>query len=938
MVQKQAAFNSRLGGEDFADDDPLAELARIVGFEPPAARDVPREPQIVESPAVPVPPVDQPFSLEDELLREFENYERGQPAAPQVDMPMARLDVAPVVEEAVPVLDAIEEGEELELNTAGANEAVLAEAEESFRNAEQAFVPETAEMMSSDLADELEMAVSASSVEPVWPRGETEPRLRLPLANFHVPQPSAPRVEPSFAVEREEPVTAAVDEAPRLSPVETSNWMSGTGLQAIERAASDGHATQQPSPVSDFDVFSAGTSGYDAPAVAVPERPPVSTTPAVRAEPDFSFSFADELAADEDQSRPVPQAAAEPAATAAAPAATAAAPAATIDEDVFDPFADGAFELDLDDIELDFSDLEIEPEAEKPVEVESLRGESATAVAPPAPLEATRPEVAPATVAAANPVPAFVAAPASVMPAMPEDEELPFDLSEIAEQDENPETIAVLDVPELPVHEHKEPVAARHDYELDIDTELASLLSEAVVPAAAAAPASVQPTAAPAAAAAPAIADDFEAFEKALEQDLKRSYEGEKGFAGAVNRIPLQSAGEEVDYDEPRPSRARLLAASAAGVLVLLAGGGLYAWMTGSESSVLGSGEPVVITADKEPVKVVPEDKGGKTVPNQDKAVYDRVAGAAVDDPKQPSLISSSEEPVDVVQKTLIPETLPLEGENEPDAMPTPVGETEDPRLLPSDQSADQQAAGSTSDPVTIAPRKVRTMIVRPDGTLVAQEVEQPTKEAATPQAAVAPQTPAAPALAPPTTEPVGQAPAKPAAPSDTADQPQTVAELAASTTAQPATATAAATPAAETAAAPAEPAPAETTAAPVPTARPAEQPVNVVSTVTERGNVKPVETAAASPDAAAAPAVPAGGYVIQIASLPSQADAEKSYKNLSAKFGNVIGGRAYEIKKAEIAGKGTYYRVRIAGGSKDEAVALCERFRAAGGTCLVAK
>lgn len=931
MVQKQAAFNSRLGGEDFADDDPLAELARIVGFEPPAARDVPREPQMVESRAIPVPPVDAPFSLEDELLREFENYERGQPlAAPPIEPAITPVDVAPVVEEAVPVLDAIEEGEELELNTAGANEAVLAEAEESFRSAEQAFVPEVAETMSSDLADELEMAVFASPAEPVWPRGETEPRLRLPLANFHVSQPSAPRVEPSFAIDREVPEAAAVDEAPRLSPVETSNWMSGTGLQTIERAASDGHATEQPSPVSDFDLFSAGTSGYNAPAVAVSERAPVSTTPAARAEPDFSFSFADELAADEDRSGPVPQAAAEPATP---PAGPAVAPSAAIDEDAFDPFADGAFELDLDDIELDFSDLEIEPEAEKPAEAEGLRPTPAAAVAPPAPVEAARPAVAPATVAAAAPVPTFVAAPASVMPAVPEDEELPFDLSEIAEQDENPETIAVLDVPEIPVHEHKEPVASRHDYELDIDTELATLLSGAVVPAAAASAAGS--AAAPVTAAAPAVADDFEAFEKALEQDLKRSYEGEKGFPGAVNRIPLQSSAEDLDYDEPRPSRARLLAASAAGVLVLLAGGGLYAWMTGSESSVLGSGEPVVIAADKEPVKVVPEDKGGKTVPNQDKAVYDRVAGAAVDDPKQQSLISSSEEPVDVVQKTLIPETLPLEGENEPDAMPTPVGETEDPRLLPSDQPADQQAAGSTSDPVTIAPRKVRTMIVRPDGTLVAQEVEQPATEATTAEA------PAAPALAPPTAEPVGQAPAAPAVPSDTVNQQQAAAELAAPATPQPATG--AATPAAETAAASAEPAPAETTAAPavsapVPTARPADQPVNVVSTVTERGNVKPVETAAASPDAAAASAVPAGGYVIQVASLPSEADAEKSYKKLSAKFSGVIGGRAYEIKKAEIAGKGTYYRVRIAGGSKDEAVALCERYRAAGGTCLVAK
>lgn len=924
MVQKQAAFNSRLGGEDFADDDPLAELARIVGFEPPAARDVPREPQVVESPVVPVPPVDAPFSLEDELLREFENYDRGQPIAPQVEPVMAPLDVAPDVEESVPVLDAIDEGEELDLNTAGANEAVLAEAEETFRSAEQAVVPEAAETMSSDLADELEMAVSAAPAEPVWPKGDAEPRLRLPLANFHVSQPAAPRMEPSFATEGEESVAATADEVPRLTPVETSNWLSGTGLQTIERTASDNASERQPLSVSDFDVFPGDETGYDAPAVAAPESSPEFAAPVARAEPDFSFSFADELAADEDRSPSVPQTAVEPS------AAPVAAPSAAIDEDALDPFADGAFELDLDDIELDFSDLEIEPEPQQPAHAESLGGEtSAVVTPPPAPVEVERPAVVPVAAATAASAPAPVAAQAAIS----EDEELPFDLSEIAEQDESPETIASLDVPEIPVHEHKEQVVPRHDYELDIDTELATLLSDAVVPAAAT-PAAA-PAAAPVSAAAPAVADDFEAFEKALEQDLKRSYEGEKGFPGAINRIPLQSSTEDLDYDEPRPSRARLLAASAAGVLVLLAGGGLYAWMTGSETSVLGSGEPVVIAADKEPVKVVPENKGGKTVPNQDKAVYDRVAGAAIDDPKQESLISSSEEPVDVVQKTLIPETLPLEGENEPDAMPTPVGETEDPRLLPSDQSADQQAAGGASDPVTIAPRKVRTMIVRPDGTLVAQEVEQAPAETTTAQA------PAAPTLAPPTAEPAGQTAPTPTAATVTATQ-QTVAELAAPTIPQPGTSEAA-TPAAETAAAPVEPAPAETTAAPavsapVPTARPAEQPVNVVSTVTERGNVKPVETAAASPDAAAASAVPAGSYVIQIASLPSEADAQKSYKNLSAKFGNVLGGRAYEIKKAEIAGKGTYYRVRIAGGTKEEAVALCERYRAAGGTCLVAK
>ncbi|WP_407804132.1 hypothetical protein, partial [Staphylococcus aureus] len=85
-----------------------------------------------------------------------------------------------------------------------------------------------------------------------------------------------------------------------------------------------------------------------------------------------------------------------------------------------------------------------------------------------------------------------------------------------------------------------------------------------------------------------------------------------------------------------------------------------------------------------DPMKVVPENPGGRVVPNQDKAVYDRVAGGSAADPKQPALISSNEQPVDVVQRTLSPEQLPLEGENDADmeAAGTPVGETEDPRLL----------------------------------------------------------------------------------------------------------------------------------------------------------------------------------------------------------------------------------------------------------------
>jgi hypothetical protein len=83
---------------------------------------------------------------------------------------------------------------------------------------------------------------------------------------------------------------------------------------------------------------------------------------------------------------------------------------------------------------------------------------------------------------------------------------------------------------------------------------------------------------------------------------------------------------------------------------------------------------------------------------------------------------------------------------------------------------------------------------------------------------------------------------------------------------------------------------------------------------------------------------LPSGSYGVQIASLPSEAEAKKSYASLSKKFAGVLSGRSYEIRKADIAGKGTFYRVRIPASSKDEAAAICEKYRSAGGSCLISK
>ena len=50
--------------------------------------------------------------------------------------------------------------------------------------------------------------------------------------------------------------------------------------------------------------------------------------------------------------------------------------------------------------------------------------------------------------------------------------------------------------------------------------------------------------------------------------------------------------------------------------------------------------------------------------------------------------------------------------------------------------------------------------------------------------------------------------------------------------------------------------------------------------------------------------------------------------QDLARRYGSVLGGRGVNIVKAEIAGKGTFWRVRVPAGSRNEAISLCETTR----------
>lgn len=399
------------------------------------------------------------------------------------------------------------------------------------------------------------------------------------------------------------------------------------------------------------------------------------------------------------------------------------------------------------------------------------------------------------------------------------------------------------------------------------------------------------------------------------------------GVAGAALQAPAASAryqhGPEDDanfgYDprqddvdiaagayaqnENRPRRNPLFVpgVAAAVVLVAVAGALAYKW-TGSTG-----GEPVVIMADKAPMKVQPEATASAVVPNQDKAVFDKDATAAPVTPKQEQLVTTRQDPVDLAA-------------DEDDEVP--IADKVDARIDPADQdlAANEPAPERNG---ALAPRKVQTMVVKPDGTMVAS-ITPDAPPAGTGAAAAPVERPGNTATGP-----------------VSADDP--VAALAGGDPVEPEPALA---PEAPAAAAPAAPK-AQVAAKPVETkkitqdtvasvapknvpvveSRPAEQPLDIVDRV-------PAKNAPAQQVASAAPA--AGSYFIQVASQPSVEGAQKTYASLSQKHAGVIGGRGVDIKQAEIAGKGTFYRVRIPAGSKSDAVNLCSKYKSAGGSCFV--
>ncbi|MDF3062141.1 MAG: hypothetical protein K0S06_2250 [Microvirga sp.] len=364
----------------------------------------------------------------------------------------------------------------------------------------------------------------------------------------------------------------------------------------------------------------------------------------------------------------------------------------------------------------------------------------------------------------------------------------------------------------------------------------------------------------------------------------------------APAEAPYDTALHELQPPESRRSRRGLLTvALVLGTAVAAVSGALM--MRNRPVATVG-GEPPIIKAESDPLKIKPENPGGVEIPNQNAQVYERSGPD-----KQTRVVNREEQPVDVQQAARSAQAAPNGTQPVPSA-PAMVPPSPGPTA-----SAPNNAVASLGEP-----RRVRTVAVRPDGTIVGPD------QAAAPEPPIMPPATARPPQAAASQGSSNGTTPAPAAPAAAPPQPSR-------TTGPSTTATPSPPPAAV------RPPPAS--AAP-PSAPPAVAPSAATPSAPNRSAAVAPASAPRGADAAETTSA-AGGFAVQLSVTTTEETARAQAQALQRKYAGVLGGRSALVRTAEVDGK-TLYRVRVGPMSKDDASDLCTKVKGAGGNCFVAK
>jgi hypothetical protein len=133
--------------------------------------------------------------------------------------------------------------------------------------------------------------------------------------------------------------------------------------------------------------------------------------------------------------------------------------------------------------------------------------------------------------------------------------------------------------------------------------------------------------------------------------------------------------------------------------------GGALAFAYKQSGGAMSTSEPPVVQADSRPVKEAPDQSSGKDFPHKNKLIYDRFVS---DDqqPEQDHLVPRQE---DVAMPAM-----PGMQASGPAASPAPAGQVTDPNAPPTVATVDDPEGG---------PRRVKTLVVRADGSVMQPDV-----------------------------------------------------------------------------------------------------------------------------------------------------------------------------------------------------------------------
>lgn len=342
-----------------------------------------------------------------------------------------------------------------------------------------------------------------------------------------------------------------------------------------------------------------------------------------------------------------------------------------------------------------------------------------------------------------------------------------------------------------------------------------------------------------------------------------------------------EHAEEVIEDAQPRRGRTGLAIVAAMVGIAIVGTAGVFGYRTVFGPSA--GRQPPVIGPQAGPNKVAP---AGPATPESTKQFTDRVGGPSE------RIVPRDETPIDVTARTGRP----------------PV-----PAAAPSAAPASPAAAPAPQQPATFTdgPRRVRTVTVRADGTVVADPTPAPAAPArATPVPTAAPARPGAPPMAVNTYAPPAEDPEPEATP------------------APPPAARGRVTPA---------PAATPTPAARAPTSGPVWPPVAPATAAqpTGPGPAPQARVQTQAPTIQTPP--PPAGYVVQVSSQRTEAEAQAAWQNLQSRYSSVLAGRQATIRRADLGDRGTFYRAQIGPfGNRDDANTLCQNLKSAGGECVV--